>query len=185
MKDWMKLLICVLIAMLVTVIIGLEVNRFYTLYTVEYIGENVENYLECGKSYGEQYKNAALNLQQANGDSNYISGETEVGTEYLGVVCLTYSFLNALNLYNVYYMLLIFGAICGVMAYFIFVKKTRLSKLLLIFIISLAVLSILYYFIVDGFAVEELLYCLAGYTVIVVVCYMINLCRQALNKKRE
>ena len=41
MKNWKKLLICILISMMVTSFIGLEVNRIYTSYVKDYIESNL------------------------------------------------------------------------------------------------------------------------------------------------
>ncbi len=185
MKNWKKLLICILISMMVTSFIGLEVNRIYTSYVKDYIESNSEEFKEVGKFYGEQLKNAAATWQEQT-DENFNKNEDEADTEYLGLVYEIYRYENLLNVYGLYYMLLVFGVVVGVMAYFIFVKQTKILKLFLPFIIGLGVLAGLYYLIMSsseiGFSIDELLYCLAGYIVIVALSYIINICRPKENK---
>lgn len=182
MKDWKKLLICILISMMVTSFVGLEVNKIYTSYVMDYIsGDNSEELKEACKDYGERVKNAAAGWQESR-DENFNRNEDEVSTEYLGLVYWYYQYSNSLNVYGLYYMLLVFGVVVGVMAYFIFVKQTKILKLFLPFIIGLGVLAGLYYLIMSsseiGFSIDELLYCLAGYIVIVILSYIINMCTQ-------
>lgn len=178
-----KLLVCILISMLITSFIGLEINKIYTKHLIEdipNIPDENEAYEEYSKYVGEQFKNFATNWQEGE-DEEFDKTLDEVNTKYIGLACITYEYINSLNIYGLYYMLLVFGAVIGVMVYFIFVRQFKISKLFLPFIACLGVLEALYYFIMlnsYGFAVDELLQCLALYIVIVILCYIINFCLQ-------
>lgn len=180
MKNLGKLLICMCISMFVISFIGLEVNAIYTRCTINYISENSNEFKELGTPMGENFKNAVLNLQEEN-DENFDRYEDEVSNEYIGLVYYLNSYINTLDNYGLYHILLVFGALVGVMVYFILIKQFKINKLILPFIICFAILGILYYFIMInsvGFALDELLYYFVGYTVIIFLCYIVNLCRQ-------
>lgn len=173
--------------MFVISFIGLEVNEVYTRYTISYISENAGKFKELGETIGENFQNAVFNLQEED-DENFKRYEDEVSNEYIGLVYYLNSHANMLDNYGVYHMLLVFGALVGVMVYFILIKQFKINKLILPFIICLAIFILSYYFIMTnsvGFALEELLYCIFGYIVITILCYIANLCRQKKLDSKE
>lgn len=187
MKNWKKLLICVLISMLITSFVGLEVYKIYTLHVIDHISNNSEEYEEVGKILGENFKNLTFNISQ-NVNENFDKNEIEPTTEDIGIAYQIYAYINSLNVYGIYYMLLISGAIIGIMIYFIFVQQTKLTNLLLLYIISFTVWVGLYYLITVnsiGFSIDNLLYCSIGYTVSIILCYIINLCYRKIVTNNE
>lgn len=188
MKNLGKLLICMCISMFVVSFVVLEANKIYTNYVIEYIGNNIEEYSDLGKSFGDRFKEIALNIQERN-DENFNKYEDEVSSEYIGLMWYISFYQATLGNYGIYYSSLLFGALIGVMIYFIFVNQFKISKLILPFIVSLGIFGILYYFIMinnSGFSMEYLLYYIAGYTVITILCYISNLCQQKkLNFKEK
>lgn len=180
MKNLKKLLICMCISMLVVSFVVLEVNKIYINYVIEYIGNNIEEYSDLGKLCGDRFKKIASDIQEEN-DENFDRYEDEVSSEYIGLLWYINCYQSTLDNYGIYYSSLLFGALIGVMIYFIFIKQFKISKLILPFIVSFGIFGILYYFIMinnSGFSMEDLLYCIAGYTVITILCYISNLCRQ-------
>ncbi len=185
MKNWKKLLICILISMMVTSFVGLEVNKIYTSYVIDFIGDNSEIFKDTvGVTAGESLRNAALGWKETsrvNSDETISEEpENEIDVKYLGLVYEIYTYINSLSFYGLYYMLLLFGVLVGVVAYFIFVKQVKISKLSLLFMIGLEILLELYYINVYEILFSEagLLYCLAIYVVLVALFYIINFCMQ-------
>lgn len=174
MKDFKKLLICMCISMFVVSFVGLEVNEIYTRYTINYISENIDKFKnDFSATIGENFKNAVLSLQEEN-DENFDRYEDEVSNEYIGLV---YWISSSTNTLGNYHLLLVFGAVVGVMVYFILIKQLKISKLILPFIICFTFFGIWDYFSA-WLELDELLYYFVAYIVITILCYISNLCRQ-------